>query len=111
MDRPLGAVAVDAALNGDHTIIAVAQGQSEIQHPYADDLSAVGTEAVIGRVPRIPDGATSILVQRRRRVKRLASVGSVPKVVVIPREAQGRTRQAIPRIGEVYAQGQEQNLD
>jgi ATP-dependent Lon protease len=61
--------AVDEALEHDRTIILVAQ-----QEPLEDDITAdllytVGTEAVIGRVLRMPDGSTSVLVQGKRRVR------------------------------------------
>ncbi len=51
------------------TVIAAAQLDPETQDPGPDDFYSVGTELAVGRVLRLPDGATSVLGQGRRRVE------------------------------------------
>jgi ATP-dependent Lon protease len=78
--------AVEAAMEGNRLIVAVAQRDSEIQEPGLDDLHAVGVEMVVGRVLRMPDGTTSIVGQGRRRVqiKELRQEQPYPIVEVEP---------------------------
>ncbi|MBU0493667.1 MAG: endopeptidase La [Chloroflexi bacterium] len=62
--------AVDEAMLGEEqSILVVAQRDPQIEDPEPSDLYAVGTEAVIARVLRLPDGASQILVQGQRRVR------------------------------------------
>ncbi len=61
--------AVDAAMEDDRRMIAIAQRQEETEDPREDDLYTVGTEIVIGRRLRMPDGSVSIWVQGQRRVR------------------------------------------
>jgi ATP-dependent Lon protease len=78
IDRDRSSRAVDAALGEERTLLVVAQRSPEIQQPGAADLYEVGTEAVVGRVLKMPDGTTSILVQGQRRVKLLELVQDEP---------------------------------
>lgn len=61
--------AVDEALAGDRTIILLAQREPIEEDITTDLLYSVGTESVIGRILRMPDGSTSMLVQGQRRVR------------------------------------------
>ncbi|MCL5266012.1 MAG: endopeptidase La [Chloroflexi bacterium] len=61
--------AIEDAMNGERTIAVVAQIKPETQDITAGDVYTVGTEAVIGRVLKMPDGTTSILVQGQRRIR------------------------------------------
>ncbi|MBC7237160.1 MAG: endopeptidase La [Chloroflexi bacterium] len=67
--RERSIMAVEAAMAGDQRLIVVAQRSDEEQDPMADDLYNVGTEVVIGRRLRMPDGTVSIWVQGQRRVR------------------------------------------
>jgi ATP-dependent Lon protease len=69
VDRDRSLRAVDAAMGDERTIVVVAQRSPDIRRPGADDLYTTGTEAVVGRVLKMPDGTTSILVQGQRRVR------------------------------------------
>ncbi|MCC7106208.1 MAG: endopeptidase La [Chloroflexi bacterium] len=69
VDRDRSLKAIDAAMAGDRSIIVVSQRSSETQRPGEDDLFTIGTEAIVGRVLKMPDGTTSILVQGQRRVR------------------------------------------
>ena len=72
IDREPALKAVEAAMAVDHTILIVAQRSEHISDPVPQDIYDVGTECVISRVLKMPDGATSVLVQgvRRFRIQR-----------------------------------------
>ncbi len=70
--------ALEEALAADRTIVLVAQREPVEEDVTPDLLYSVGTEAVIGRVLRMPDGSTSMLVQGQRRVKILDFVQEKP---------------------------------
>src|SRR2546423_689330 len=61
--------AVDDAMLRDRTVVVVAQRDPDKEDVGASDLYSYGTEAVIGRVLKMPDGTTNILVQGQRRVR------------------------------------------
>jgi ATP-dependent Lon protease len=61
--------AVDAAMEGGRRMIALAQREQDVEEPGEQDLYQIGTEIVIGRRLRMPDGTASIWVQGQRRVK------------------------------------------
>ena len=61
--------AVDAAMEGDSRILAVAQRDESVQEPEVVDLFAVGTEVIVRRKLRMPDGTTSVWVQGQRRLR------------------------------------------
>ncbi len=61
--------AVNEATEGDQRLIVVAQHDPEIEKPGPDDLYSVGTEVIIGRKLRMPDGSLNIWVQGQRRVE------------------------------------------
>ncbi len=61
--------ALDEALAADRTVLLVAQREPVEEEVTPDLLYQVGTEAVIGRVLRMPDGSTSMLVQGQRRLR------------------------------------------
>ncbi|HLY25253.1 MAG TPA: endopeptidase La [Aggregatilineales bacterium] len=66
-DRSLAAIT--AAQGKNQTVIAVAQINNNLTEPTPDDLYLFGTEIALGRLMRMPDGATSVLAQGRRRVE------------------------------------------
>ncbi len=61
--------AVEDAMAKEHSIIVVAQKIPEMQEIVPENLYRIGTEAAIGRVLRMPDGTTSVLVQGQQRMK------------------------------------------
>lgn len=61
--------AIEEAMAKERTIAVIAQRQPDVQDVTADDVYSIGTEAVIGRVLKMPDGTTSILVQGQRRIR------------------------------------------
>jgi ATP-dependent Lon protease len=63
--------AIEEAMTKDRQIIVVAQRQPDTQDVSFEDVYTIGTEATIGRVLKMPDGTTSVLVQGQRRVRLL----------------------------------------
>ena len=61
--------AIEEAMTGQRTIVVVTQKDEAVEEPGPDDLYQVGTEGVIGRVLKMPDGTTNVLVQGQRRLK------------------------------------------
>ncbi len=61
--------AIHAAMETNQRVVVVAQKDGDLEEPTFDDLYNVGTEVVIGRMLRMPDGTTSIWVQGQRRVR------------------------------------------
>jgi ATP-dependent Lon protease len=61
--------AVEAAEAGDLPLLVIAQRDPEVQDPDLPDLYGVGCSVEIGRVLRMPDGSTTLLVQGIERVR------------------------------------------
>jgi ATP-dependent Lon protease len=61
--------ALEDAIRQGATMIASAQLDPEEDEPAPNDLHNVGTEVAVGRLVQMPDGATSVLTQGRRRVE------------------------------------------
>ncbi len=61
--------AIEEAMARQRTLVVVAQKDETVEEPGPDDLYLVGTEGVIGRVLKMPDGTTNVLVQGQRRLK------------------------------------------
>ncbi len=72
IDRAPAVRSVEAAMAADQALLVVAQRADQTDNPTADDLFAVGTECIVTRMLRMPDGCTSVLVQgvRRARIER-----------------------------------------
>jgi len=94
--------AIEAAVKGDHRIVIVARRNPEATEVAAGDLHRIGTEAVIGRVVKMPDGTTSLWLQGQRRVVVERVVAQEPyfRVLVTPQKeepARGRDVEALKR--------------
>ncbi|HEY63425.1 MAG TPA: endopeptidase La [Caldilineae bacterium] len=61
--------AVEAATSSGLPLLVVAQRDADQEDPGPEDLYTVGTEVLIVRTLRMPDGSTSILCQGRQRVQ------------------------------------------
>ena len=60
--------AVEEGSRQDRSIVVVAQRDQDIVEPTLENLHQVGTEAIIGRIMKMPDGTMSVWVQGQRRV-------------------------------------------
>jgi ATP-dependent Lon protease len=67
--RERSVAAVEAAMENDRTILAIAQREQDTEDVGTGDLFTIGVEAHIQRVLKMPDGSTSIVVQGRRRMR------------------------------------------
>jgi len=81
VSRDRSVKAVEAAMATDQRIAVFAQKDPELQDPGVADLYEFGTEAVIGRVWRMPDQTTSVFVQGRRRIRLVKIVQTEPYMV------------------------------
>jgi len=79
-DRSLKAV--EAAALFDNSVAVVTQKDPEVQEPGMEDLYSIGTEMIIGRTLRMPDGTVNILGQGQQRIEVLAVVQTEPYVKV-----------------------------
>ncbi|GAB4533612.1 MAG: endopeptidase La [Anaerolineae bacterium] len=76
--RDLSVRAVEAALNADSRLVVATQQDPDVDEPTLDDLYSIGTEVVIGRILRMPDGTISILAHGQRRVELIDLVQTRP---------------------------------
>ncbi len=88
VDRDRSMRAIEDSMGGERSLVVLAQRDPEVQRPGVADLYEVGTEAVVGRVLKMPDGSTSALVQGQRRVRVVGVVGDEPylRLAVAPIE-------------------------
>src|SRR5688500_5789230 len=75
--------AIEAALNSDRIVYAVAQRNPEEEDIGPDDLHTMGVELVIGRSLKMPDGTVSLLVQGQRRIKLLRYLRTEPYIRIL----------------------------
>ncbi len=61
--------AVEEAANRNLSLLVVAQRDPGKEDVTPDDLYLIGTEATVGRILKLPDGHTNVLVQGVRRVR------------------------------------------
>ena len=88
--------AVEAATDEDSTIVVVTQKDPEVQDPIIEDLYTIGTEVVIGRTLRMPDGTISILGQGKQRVKIVKFVQTDPYIKVEVRPIYEPSERSLP---------------
>ena len=69
VSRDISIAAVEAAMGGDKKILVLAQKDPEKESIGPDDLFTIGTQAYVGRMLKLPDGTTSVLVEGRRRIR------------------------------------------
>jgi ATP-dependent Lon protease len=70
--------AVEAAVNGDSRLIVATQRDPNMENPGLEDLYPIGTEVMVGRILRMPDGTSSILAQGQRRVELVEALQKNP---------------------------------
>jgi ATP-dependent Lon protease len=75
--------AVEAAEVLEVPLLVVAQRDPQVTKPGISDLYSVGTSAEVGRVLRLPDGSTTVLVQGIERVRILDIIDTEPYLRVL----------------------------
>ncbi len=76
--RDLSFRAVEAAEAAEVPLLVVAQRDPEVQDPDLPDLYSIGTAVEVGRILRMPDGNTTVLVQGIERVRIVDLVETEP---------------------------------
>jgi ATP-dependent Lon protease len=71
VDRDPSLRAVEAALAADSRLIVATQRDPDVETPSSEDLYPVGTEVVVGRVLRMPDGTSIVRPNGDRALPRL----------------------------------------
>ncbi|RMF00817.1 MAG: endopeptidase La [Chloroflexi bacterium] len=87
--------ALDAALNENQQLVVVTQRDPDQEDPEFEDLYQFGTEVVVGRMLKMPDGSNNILVQGHRRVELLEMVQEEPYPVVRVRRLSEDSEQSL----------------
>ncbi|MBT3320792.1 MAG: endopeptidase La [Anaerolineae bacterium] len=67
--RETSLLAIQEAQENDQTVIGLTQRDADIDKPGESDFLPVGVEMAVGRLLNMSDGASSALVQGRRRVE------------------------------------------
>ncbi len=67
--RPISLKAISVAQEQGRTMIALLQKDPQVDDPSREDFYPIGVEMAVGRLIRVPDGASAALVQARRRVE------------------------------------------
>jgi ATP-dependent Lon protease len=75
--------AVEAAEVLEVPLLVVAQRDPQITKPGISDLYSIGTAAEVGRVLRLPEGSTTVLVQGIERVRILDIIDTEPYLRVL----------------------------
>jgi ATP-dependent Lon protease len=75
--------AAEEAEAHDIPLLVVAQRDSDISRPDVSDLYSVGTAVEVGRVLRMPDGSTTVLVQGIERVRIVEVIETEPYLRVL----------------------------
>ncbi|MCC7371322.1 MAG: endopeptidase La [Chloroflexi bacterium] len=102
VDRDRSLRAIEESMGGERTLVVLAQRDPEIERPGEGDLYTIGTEAVVGRMLKMPDGSTSALVQGQRRVRVVGIEADEPylRLQIVPieePEAEGEEASALIR--------------
>ncbi|HMQ51701.1 MAG TPA: endopeptidase La [Anaerolineae bacterium] len=70
--------ALEAAMAENSQVVVMTQLEPDIEHPTLEDLYPIGTEAVIGRMLKMPEGGTNVLVQGYQRIEILEMTQEEP---------------------------------
>ncbi len=76
--RERSILALEAAVTEDNQVVIVTQRDPEVEEPGLEDLYETGTLVIVGRMLRLPDGSTNILVQGHQRVELIELVEEDP---------------------------------
>jgi ATP-dependent Lon protease len=102
VDNDAAIATLQSAHENDQTVIGIVQRDPDLQNVKAVDFLPIGTEMAVGRRLSMPDGASSALVQGRRRVEiieftRIAPVMKVRARVIEEDEKVDKKTRALMR--------------
>ena len=80
--RESSLLAIQEAQRNDQTVIGLTQRNADDDNPTEKDFLPIGVEMAVGRLLNLPEGASSALVQGRRRVEIVEVVQLEPVVRV-----------------------------
>ena len=83
--REASLLAISEAQYRNETVIGLTQRDAKVDYPQPKDFLPVGVEMAVGRLIQMPDGASSALVQGRRRVEIVEFVQTKPVLKVLAR--------------------------
>ncbi len=69
VSREISLKAIHEAQAKGQTLVALLQKDPQEDHPSGQEFYPIGVELAVGRLIRVPDGASAALVQARRRVE------------------------------------------
>lgn len=67
--RDRSVLALEAALAEKSKLVVLTQRDADLEEPAPEDLFTIGTEVIVGRMLRMPDGSTNILAQGHQRIE------------------------------------------
>ncbi len=76
--RDRSVMALEAAVVEENQLVVATQRDADVEEPTVDDLYDIGTLVIVGRMLRLPDGSTNILVQGHQRVEIIDFVQDTP---------------------------------
>jgi ATP-dependent Lon protease len=94
--REPSARAVEEAASRNLPLVVVAQRDANKEDVGPEDLFEMGTEATIGRVLKLPDGHTNVLVQGQRRLRILGYDQLVPFPIARVQPVEETTEKSLP---------------
>lgn len=92
IDNETAQTTMQTAHEKNQTIIGLTQKDPEQEDPKLTDFMSMGVEMAVGRLISMPDGASSALVQGRRRVEILEFVRVAPTIKVKARVIEESTK-------------------
>ena len=96
VNRETSLRAVEEAYARNQGVLALAQRDAEKEPMSGEDLYDLGTEVVIGRVLKMPDGHSSVLVQGQRRVRVLSFTQTEPYLIARVEPIEESTAKTLP---------------
>lgn len=89
-------LALEAAMAEKSQLVVVTQKDVDLEDPRPEDLYTIGSEVVVGRMLRMPDGSNNILVQGDQRVEILEFTQEEPYLRVKVRRLKEEMEKSLP---------------
>ncbi|TLY22329.1 MAG: AAA family ATPase, partial [Nitrospirae bacterium] len=109
--REMSIKAIEAALDGNRTIMLAAQRSLEVENPAPQDIYTVGTVGMVMRMLKLPDERIKILVQGLAKARIEEFVQSEPYFEVRIRQLPEIKIQGLPLEGEALMRTVKEQLE
>jgi ATP-dependent Lon protease len=93
--RSRSVMALEAAMAEKGQLVVVTQRDPDVDNPKTEDVYTIGAEVVVGRMLKMPDGGTNILVQGYQRVEILGFTQEEPYPRVRVRRLQEHSEKSL----------------